>query len=78
MNDTWDTYMTSSTILPTNLHPWERIGRMVLGIAMFVIGWLVEASPWGGALRIFAFYPVVTAAAGWCPLYALLRFHTNR
>lgn len=65
-------------LVPVNLHVLERLARLALGVAMIVVGWNAEASTFAFFLRLFAFYPLVTAAAGWCPVYALLRFHTNK
>jgi len=45
---------------------------------MFVVGWYEQPAAWAMAVRVFAFYPVVTALVGWCPAYALLRFRTKR
>ncbi len=65
-------------LVPVNLHPLERLGRLALGVAMMVVGWNAEASVFAFVLRLFAFYPLLTSVSGWCPIYALLRFHTNR
>lgn len=65
-------------LVPVNLHALDRVGRLALGVAMMVFGWQAEASVFAFVLRLFAFYPLVTALAGWCPIYALLRFHTNK
>lgn len=67
-----------SMILPENLHVADRVGRLALGVAMMVMGWQGETETWALVLRVFAFYPLLTGIAGWCPVYALLRFRTRR
>jgi len=73
-----DSLSTIVVMFPGNLHLWDRIARLSLGAAMFVVGWHEQPDAWAMVLRVFAFYPVVTAFAGWCPAYALLRFRTKR
>lgn len=65
-------------MFPGNMHRWDRVARLALGGVMFLVGWYAQPAAWAMAVRIFAFYPVVTAAVGWCPAYALLRFRTKR
>jgi hypothetical protein len=62
----------------TNEAGWDRIGRVVLGVVLLVLGWggIVEGG-WGTFLQYFGFVPLVTGLAGWCPLYAIFRFRTN-
>lgn len=64
-------------LLPENLHAADRMGRLALGVAMMILGWR-ESETWALVLRVFAFYPLLTGLAGWCPVYALLRFRTRR
>ena len=56
---------------------WERIARVVAGVALFVIG-LTVGGGWGVFLAVFAFVPLLTGLSGWCPLYSLLHIRTNR
>ena len=32
----------------------------------------------GTFLGLFGFVPLITGLVGWCPLYAIFRFRTNR
>ncbi len=73
-----DSLSTVVVMFPSNLHLWDRIARLLLGAVMFAVGWYSGPTAWAMALRVFAFYPVVTGLAGWCPIYALLRFRTKR
>ncbi len=56
---------------------WDRIARVVVGVALFVIG-LAIGGGWGTFLAVFAFVPLLTGLVGWCPLYSLLNIRTNR
>jgi hypothetical protein len=57
---------------------WDRIARVALGVVMLVLGWggIVDGTL-GTVLKIVGFVPLVTGIAGWCPIYAVLRFRTN-
>lgn len=55
---------------------WDRIARVIAGVALFVIG-LAIGGGWGTFLAVFAFVPLLTGLVGWCPLYALLHIRTN-
>lgn len=58
---------------------WDRIGRVVLGIVLIYVGFsgTVEGGL-GTFLGVLGFVPLVTGLVGWCPLYAIFRFRTNR
>jgi Inner membrane protein YgaP-like, transmembrane domain len=58
---------------------WDRIVRVVLGIALLYLGWAgIVAGGWGLFLKIIGFVPLITGLIGFCPIYALLKFHTNK
>lgn len=57
----------------------DRGIRVALGLLMLAMGWSgVVGDLWGVALRLFGWYPLVTGAIGWCPLYALFDLDTRR
>lgn len=58
---------------------WDRIARVVLGIVLIALGFsgAVEGGL-GTALGLIGFVPLITGLVGWCPLYAIFRFRTNR
>jgi hypothetical protein len=57
----------------------DRIIRIALGIALLVLGWAdIVSGTWGTVFKWFGFVPLATGLAGWCPLYAIFGFHTNR
>jgi len=58
---------------------WDRIVRVVLGIALLYLGWTgVVAGGWGTFLKIIGFVPLLTGLIGFCPLYAIFKFRTNK
>ena len=64
-----------------NLSLLDRTIRIVVGLLMFWVGWTsqpAEAAIWPIALRIFAWFPLVTGLFGWCPVYAMLGLSTWR
>ncbi len=57
---------------------WDRIGRVVIGVVLLILGWAgIVTGGWGTFLKIVGFVPLVTGLAGWCPLYMVFRFRTN-
>ena len=58
---------------------WDRIARVVIGAVLIYVGFsgTVEGGL-GTFLGVFGFVPLVTGLVGWCPLYAIFRFRTNR
>ncbi len=58
---------------------WDRIARVVLGLALLFLGWGgVVTGGWGVFLKIIGFVPLLTGLVGWCPIYMLLKFRTNK
>lgn len=51
---------------------WDRIGRVVLGLALVAIGLLLVDGAWGWALTALGLVPLITGLAGWCPIYAVI------
>jgi hypothetical protein len=63
----------------SNLATWERVLRVVAGVAMLLLGWsdLVDGV-WAIALVVFAWVPLLTGLIGWCPFYAILDISSLR
>lgn len=62
-----------------NLARWDRIFRILLGIAMILLA--VSGATRGilqVGLLLFAWVPLTTGALGWDPIYALLRIGSQR
>ncbi len=67
------------SVMRINEATWDRIVRVVLGVALLALGWGgIVTGGWGLALKIIGFIPLATGLVGWCPLYALFRFGTHR
>ena len=51
----------------------------MLGVVLIYLGFsgTVEGG-FGTFLGVFGFVPLITGLVGWCPLYAIFRFRTNR
>jgi uncharacterized membrane protein HdeD (DUF308 family) len=57
----------------------DRIIRVVLGVALFALGLFGEISPTLGiVLMIIGGIAIITGAIGFCPLYSLFKFRTNK
>ena len=58
---------------------WDRIVRILLGLALLFLGWSgIVTGGWGIFFKVIGFVPLITGLVGWCPIYALLKFHTNQ
>ena len=57
---------------------WDRIARIVVGLALLALGW---GGAIGGVLgtifKFLGFVPLATGLLGWCPLYAVFGFRTS-
>lgn len=61
-----------------NEAPWDRILRVVIGIAMLYIGFggVVEGAL-GIGVGVVGLILVVTGLVGFCPIYAMFRIRTR-
>lgn len=58
---------------------WDRIGRVALGLVLLGLGWTGTVDgTLGTVFSYLGFVPLLTGLIGWCPLYALFRFRTDR
>lgn len=58
---------------------WDRIVRVVLGVILLYLGWAgVVTGAWGVFFKFVGFIPLLTGLVGFCPLYTLLKFRTNK
>ena len=56
---------------------WDRIVRIVLGVALLYLGWAgVVTGGWGTFLKIIGFVPLLTGLVGFCPIYAIFKVRT--
>ena len=62
-----------------NVHPVDRVLRLVLAIALAVLAFKAGLGSTSGVVyAIFAVTTVLTSGIGFCPLYRLLGVNTNR
>ncbi len=59
---------------PKNVPNWERIVRIVLGIALIAIPLLLQSFGQIGAILLIAsgVFTIVTGFVGWCPACAMV------
>ncbi|MCU0270758.1 MAG: DUF2892 domain-containing protein [Acidimicrobiales bacterium] len=57
---------------------WDRIARVVLGVAMLAVGFGIMGGTAGTVVGIIGFVPLVTGLVGYCPLYSVFHLRTNR
>jgi uncharacterized membrane protein len=58
--------------MKTNIHPIERVLRVVGGLALASLAFWGPSSPW----FLLGLVPLVTGIVGWCPPYTLLGIST--
>ena len=55
-----------------NIHPIERIVRVVAGLGLMSLAFVGPQSPW----FLLGIVPELTGLSGWCPPYQLLGIST--
>lgn len=62
-----------------NEGPADRIIRVIVGVALIVLGLLgIAGGAWMWAAYVLGAILVVTGLTGFCPLYGLLKINTVR
>lgn len=62
-----------------NVSNTDRMIRVILGLALLALGWTgIVGGTVGMVFKYLGFIPLLTGIIGWCPLYALFKFRTNR
>ncbi|NHZ70121.1 MAG: DUF2892 domain-containing protein [Proteobacteria bacterium] len=56
---------------------WDRIARVVLGVALIIGGIAAVGGTGGYVMAVVGLIPLVTGLVGWCPIYAILRTGTK-
>ena len=56
----------------------DRALRVVLGVALVVIGFVAVGGGAGTVIGVIGFVPILTGLSGWCPLYSVLGINTCR
>ena len=58
---------------------WDRIARVVAGLALLVVGLSgLIAAPWGRVIGVVGLIPLLTGLAGYCPIYGVCKLRTKR
>jgi hypothetical protein len=55
-----------------NIHPVERVVRVVAGLVLVSLAFIGPANPW----FFLGLIPVATGLMGWCPPYSMLGIST--
>lgn len=55
-----------------NIHPVERVIRVVVGVVLTTMAFIGPANPW----FLLGMIPVLTGLVGWCPPYQMLGINT--
>lgn len=58
----------------TNIHPWERTIRIILGGVLLSMGFFAPEDLW----YLVGILPFVTGLAGLCPVYSVLKFSSKK
>lgn len=56
---------------------WDRIARVVLGVALIIGGLVVVKGTGGYIMAAIGLIPLVTGMVGWCPIYSIFRIGTK-
>jgi len=59
-------------LFPRNIHPVERVLRVLIGIGILALAFAGPETPWG----YIGLAPIATGLIGSCPVYTLLGFST--
>lgn len=57
-----------------NTHTLERVARVIAGLVLITLAFVGPANKW----LLIGLVPLVTGLSGWCPLYQVLGFRTNK
>lgn len=57
---------------------WERGARIVVGVVLLVVGLAVMDGTGGIVVAVVGLVPLLTGLVGWCPLYSVFGFRTNK
>ncbi len=59
--------------MKTNVGSIDRVLRILVGIALVVVGFVVIGGTVGIVLGVIGLVPLLTGLIGWCPLYLLFK-----
>ena len=64
--------------MKVNMSSIDRVLRVLIGIAMVVVGFAVLEGTTGIVVGIVGLVPLLTGLIGWCPLYTLFKTGTKK
>jgi hypothetical protein len=68
--------MPSEVFMPKNIGDVDKIIRVIIGLALLSLLFLVEGNArWWGLIGIG---PILTVVMGWCPGYSLIGISTRK
>jgi hypothetical protein len=56
----------------------DRVARVIAGIALLLVAFLVAKDAWQIVLYVVGGILVLTSIVGFCPLYRIFRFSTKK
>lgn len=57
----------------------DRIIRVVLGLVLLALGWTgIIGGVVGEIFKYLGFVPLLTGIIGFCPIYSIFKFKTNK
>ncbi len=57
----------------------DRVIRVIAGLVLLILGWGGFVTGTAGLIfKILGFIPLITGLIGFCPLYTLFKFRTNK
>ena len=63
--------------MKANESSWDRVARVVLGVALIVGGLTAVGGAGGYIMAAVGLIPLVTGLIGWCPIYSVLKIGTK-
>lgn len=57
---------------------WDRLLRVAVGVVLLIVGFGLLDGAAGVVVGVVGLVPLLTGLVGWCPLYSVFGFRTNR
>lgn len=70
--------MNEESSMKTNEGGWDRGVRVAVGVVLLIVGFGLIGGTAGVIVGIVAFVPLLTGLVGWCPLYSVFGFRTDK
>lgn len=68
-----------NNIFKVNEAGWDRAARVIAGLALLVLGFGGAVPGLAGTIvGVVGVIPLLTGLLGWCPLYTLFKFSTQK